>query len=260
MQTAQVESTQTAAAPPVESTQTAAAPQQPDSVPPLPDSAQQAGSVQQQTDSVPQLPVATYMLSEGTRKFTEQGEPRPPTSEMSVPSACAADGAAPEPPSAAPELEPERAAGQGDSAARQSIVASGRSSEPGCMDPEGGQGLPFVSFLHELEAEGVADLLRDEAPARFKGISGWMVHEDKVEEWKRRRQAWFMKGKDGRSLHTHTHTHTHHTHTHTHTHTLCVCLCVIEYTYHKTTFVDEDPLGGRVDKDNGIHPPLNTKP
>jgi hypothetical protein len=178
----------------------AAAPQQPDSVPPLPDSAQQAD-----------LPY--------TRKFLEQGEPRPPASELGVPSACAAEGAAPEPPSAAPELE--RAAGQGDSAARQSTtegpVASGRSSEPGSMDPEGGQGLPFVSFLHELEAEGVADLLRDEAPARFKGISGWIVHDDKVEEWKRRRQAWFMKGKDGRS----------HTHTHTHTHTnVCVCVCV----------------------------------
>ena len=175
---------------------------QPDSVPPLPDSAQQG-------DSVPQPLVVSQ-----TRKFLEQGEPRPPASELSVPSACAADGAAPEPPSAAPEPEPERAAGQGDSAARQSTaegpVASGRSSEPGSMDPEGGQGLPFVSFLHELEAEGVADLLRDEAPARFKGISGWIVHDDKVEEWKRRRQAWFMKGKDGRSLtHTHTHTHTH---------------------------------------------------
>jgi hypothetical protein len=32
------------------------------------------------------------------------------------------------------------------------------------------------------------------------GISGWIVHEDKMDEWKRRRQSWFMKGKEGRSV------------------------------------------------------------
>jgi hypothetical protein len=32
------------------------------------------------------------------------------------------------------------------------------------------------------------------------GISGWIVHEDKMDEWKRRRQNWFMKGKEGRSV------------------------------------------------------------
>ena len=31
------------------------------------------------------------------------------------------------------------------------------------------------------------------------GICGWTVHDDKMDEWKRRRQMWFMKGKEGKT-------------------------------------------------------------
>jgi len=30
------------------------------------------------------------------------------------------------------------------------------------------------------------------------GLCGWTVHDDKLDEWKRRRQLWFMQGKEGK--------------------------------------------------------------
>ena len=30
------------------------------------------------------------------------------------------------------------------------------------------------------------------------GLCGWTIHEDKMDEWKRRRQLWFMQGKEGK--------------------------------------------------------------
>lgn len=30
------------------------------------------------------------------------------------------------------------------------------------------------------------------------GLCGWTVHDDKLDEWKRRRQGWFMQGKEGK--------------------------------------------------------------
>jgi len=35
-------------------------------------------------------------------------------------------------------------------------------------------------------------------PSKRAGLCGWTVLDDKMDEWKRRRQTWFMQGKEGK--------------------------------------------------------------
>jgi len=66
-------------------------------------------------------------------------------------------------------------------------------SEANAAEQDGSCSLSFLNFLQELESEGVCDLMHDEVPERLRGVSGWSVHEEKMEDWRRRRQTWFMK-------------------------------------------------------------------
>ena len=116
------------------------------------------------------------------------------------------------------------------------------------MQQEGGCcGSSFLSFLNDLEQEGILSCHHGDVPPRLKGVCrpslccipllakvffrgryirrwmytrtmcgltahvsttfgicvwagvcGWTVLDDKMDEWKRRRQTWFMQGKEGK--------------------------------------------------------------
>ncbi|EKX31178.1 hypothetical protein GUITHDRAFT_122615 [Guillardia theta CCMP2712] len=60
-------------------------------------------------------------------------------------------------------------------------------------------GASFMRLLEQLERDGIVKRHFGDVPKRLGGVCGWTVFDDKMEEWSKRRQAWFMEGKEGKT-------------------------------------------------------------
>ena len=79
----------------------------------------------------------------------------------------------------------------------------GHQNEPrwGLFKQGGSAGPAFLKLLEDLETDGVIERqFGTDLPEQLGGVSGWVVKEGMMPEWQRRRQAWFMEGKEGREF------------------------------------------------------------
>mmetsp|Transcript_51861 Transcript_51861/g.161348 ORF Transcript_51861/g.161348 Transcript_51861/m.161348 type:complete len:585 (+) Transcript_51861:135-1889(+) len=77
----------------------------------------------------------------------------------------------------------------------------GQQNEPrwGLFKQGGSAGPAFLKLLEDLEKDGVIERHLDaRVPENLGGVCGWTVKEGMMDEWQRRRQAWFMEGKEGK--------------------------------------------------------------
>mmetsp|Transcript_29631 Transcript_29631/g.47708 ORF Transcript_29631/g.47708 Transcript_29631/m.47708 type:complete len:629 (-) Transcript_29631:712-2598(-) len=76
----------------------------------------------------------------------------------------------------------------------------GQQNEPrwGLFKQGGSAGPAFLKLLEQLEEEGIIERQFGIVPDTLGGVNGWTVKEGMMENWQRRRQAWFMEGKEGK--------------------------------------------------------------
>ena len=67
----------------------------------------------------------------------------------------------------------------------------GQDNEPrwGLFKQGGSAGPAFLKLLEHLENDGVIERQYGDVPETLGGVSGWIVKEGMMEEWKRRRQV-----------------------------------------------------------------------
>ena len=67
----------------------------------------------------------------------------------------------------------------------------GQDNEPrwGLFKQGGSAGPAFLKLLEQLENDGVLDRQYGDVPETLGGVSGWIVKEGMMDEWKRRRQV-----------------------------------------------------------------------